>query len=212
MFRGSGKPGKLREFHFAEFVSTLFFLQFWLLDDRVKHIVYITVNTAHSGRVVGIRFLPDGLHLVSLGTDHRLRLWDEVTGRNTLVNFGRVEVLSRMTVRMAISPMDSGVAVAFVPAASDIYAFDIEDGQRVSVLRGHYGRVNCLAMSRATHCLYSGANDRAILVWTADTGDLEQSPPRSDSDEERPGGSRLGRFARRVGGGMADSWSSDEDS
>jgi len=23
MFRGSGKPGKLREFHFAEFVSTL---------------------------------------------------------------------------------------------------------------------------------------------------------------------------------------------
>jgi len=149
---------------------------------------------------------------MSLGTDHRLRLWDELTGRNTLVNYGRVEVLSRMTVRMAVSPMDSGVSVAFVPAASDIVALDVDEGHQVAVMRGHYGRVNCLAMSRATHCLFSGANDRAILVWTPDSGDPRQSPPRGGSDGEGRGGSRLGRFARRVGGGTADSWSSDEDS
>ena len=174
--------------------------------------VCVAVNTAHSGRVVGIRFLPDGLRLLSLGTDHRLRLWDAMTGRNTLVNYGRIEVISRMTVRLAMSPMDSGVTVAFVPAASDIFAFDVEDGERLSVLRGHYGRVNCLAMSQATHCLYSGASDRAILVWTSDADDPIESPAHGDSDEERPAGSRLGRFARRVGGGMADSWSDDEDS
>lgn len=162
--------------------------------------------------MVGVRFVPDGLRLISLGTDHRLRLWDAVTGRNTLVNYGRVEVLSRMTVRMAVSPMDSEVSVAFVPAGSDIIAFDVEDGQRLSVLRGHYGRVNCLALSRSTHSLYSGANDRTILVWTPDTGDIGPSPPRAGSDGEVQRGSRLGRFARRVGGGTADSWSSDEDS
>ena len=170
------------------------------------------MNTAHSGRVVGVRFLPDGLRLLTLGTDHRLRLWDEMTGRNTLVNYGRIEILNRMTVRMAVSPMESGIAVAFVPAASDIIAFDVEDGQRISVLRGHYGRVNCLALSQSTHCLYSGANDRAILVWTPDTGDVRPSPSRDSADTEPHRGSGLGQFARRVGGGTADSWSSDEDS
>jgi len=171
-----------------------------------------TVNTAHSGRVVAVRFLPDGLRLLSLGSDHRLRLWDAATGRNTLVNYGRIEVLSRMTVRMAVSPIDSGISVAFVPSASDIVAFDVEDGCRLAVLRGHYGRVNCVTVSQATHSLYSGANDRAILVWTADTGDVGPSPPRGGDDDEVQRGSRLGRFARRVGGGTADSWSSDEDS
>lgn len=163
--------------------------------------------------MVGVRFLADGLRLISLGTDHRLRLWDTTSGRNTLVNYGRIEVLSRMTVRMAVSPMDSGLPVVFVPATSDIFVFDVDDGQRLSVLRGHYGRVNCVALSRSTHSLYSGANDRAILVWTADTADVAPTPPCGATDGEVPSkGSRLGRFARRVGGGTADSWSSDEDS
>jgi len=189
----------------------LFYLLTYLLVVNL-FICVIAVNTAHSGRVVGVRFLPDGLRLISLGTDHRLRLWDEATGRNTLVNYGQIQILSRMTVRMAVSPIDSGVTVAFVPAACDIVAFDVEDGQRISVLRGHYGRVNCLAVSQATHCLYSGANDRAILVWTPDIGDLGPSPPRGGADTEVHRGSGLGQFARRVGGGTADSWSSDEDS
>ena len=169
-----------------------------------------TVNTAHSGRVVGVRYLPDGLRLISLGTDDRLRLWDAATGRNTLVNYGRIEVLSRMTVRMAVSPMDSGISVAFVPVASDIVVLDVEDGSQLSVLRGHYGRVNCVVVSQATHSLYSGASDRAILVWTADPGDIGPSPPRGGDDGDVQRGSGLGRFARRVGGGTVDSWSSDE--
>ena len=159
--------------------------------------------------MVGVRFLSDGLRLLSLGTDHRLRLWDATTGRNTLVNYGRIEVLSRMTVRMAVSPMDSAVSVAFVPAASNIAVLDVDEGQQLSLLHGHYGRVNCAALSPATHSLYSGANDRAILVWTADCGDVQFSPTHAG---EVLRGSRLGRFARRVGGGTADSWSSDEDS
>ena len=43
------------------------------------------VATAHGGSVNGLCFAPDGLHLVSFGTDDRLRLWDAITGRNTLV-------------------------------------------------------------------------------------------------------------------------------
>ena len=44
-----------------------------------------SVTTAHGGYVNGLHFTADGLHLVSFGTDDRLRLWDAITGRNTLV-------------------------------------------------------------------------------------------------------------------------------
>jgi DNA excision repair protein ERCC-8 len=37
--------------------------------------------------VNGIAFTDDGLHMVSTGSDHRMRLWDIVEGRNTLVNY-----------------------------------------------------------------------------------------------------------------------------
>ena len=44
------------------------------------------VHTAHNGHVNALCFTEDGLHLVSFGTDDRLRLWDTMSGRNTLVS------------------------------------------------------------------------------------------------------------------------------
>lgn len=45
---------------------------------------------AHDGRVTALSCTPDGLYLVSAGTDHRLRLWDLATGRNCNAAFGPV--------------------------------------------------------------------------------------------------------------------------
>lgn len=42
--------------------------------------------TAHNGHVNGLCFSSDGLHLLSFGTDNRLRLWDAFSGRNALVS------------------------------------------------------------------------------------------------------------------------------
>ncbi|XP_026721364.1 DNA excision repair protein ERCC-8 isoform X2 [Athene cunicularia] len=41
-------------------------------------------NTAHDGRVNGLCYTSDGLHLLTIGTDHRMRLWNSFTGENTL--------------------------------------------------------------------------------------------------------------------------------
>ena len=51
--------------------------------------------TAHNGHVNGLCFSSDGLHLLSFGTDNRLRLWDTCTGKNTLVSM----VLSESNVK-----------------------------------------------------------------------------------------------------------------
>jgi DNA excision repair protein ERCC-8 len=42
-------------------------------------------NKGHDGVVNGLQFTADGLHLVSLGHDEKMRVWDLETGLNTLV-------------------------------------------------------------------------------------------------------------------------------
>ena len=49
--------------------------------------------TAHNGHVNGLCFSSDGLHLLSFGTDNRLRLWDTSTGKNTLVSTSMILLL-----------------------------------------------------------------------------------------------------------------------
>ncbi|XP_061474747.1 DNA excision repair protein ERCC-8 isoform X4 [Rhineura floridana] len=43
-----------------------------------------TAKTAHNGRVNGLCFTSDGLHLLTFGTDDRIRLWNSSSGENTL--------------------------------------------------------------------------------------------------------------------------------
>ena len=50
-----------------------------------------SLNFAHESAVVSLEFSESGTYLVSLGADHRLRLWSTVSGKNTLVNYGKVD-------------------------------------------------------------------------------------------------------------------------
>ncbi|XP_068521944.1 DNA excision repair protein ERCC-8 isoform X2 [Anas acuta] len=52
-------------------------------------------NTAHNGRVNGLCYMSDGLHLLTIGTDDRMRLWNSSTGENTLLSFMFLWNLSR---------------------------------------------------------------------------------------------------------------------
>ena len=58
--------------------------------------------TAHNGHVNGLCFSSDGLHLLSFGTDNRLRLWDTCTGKNTLVRYIMVFVRNPDIVKVRI--------------------------------------------------------------------------------------------------------------
>ena len=45
-------------------------------------------GTAHSGSINGLCWAQDGMTLLSCGHDQQMRVWDCVTGENTLTNFG----------------------------------------------------------------------------------------------------------------------------
>ena len=173
----------------------------------------LSVNTAHSGQINSLCFLHDGLHLLSFGTDNNLRLWDATTGRNTLVNYGKITNRCRKAVKVAVS-RGTTPTVAFVPSDGDVVACDVFGGSIFDTLRGHYNQVNCCIINPDIHEMYSGSNDRNILAWTPDVDVV-----RAYEEEVRGGMMRgqAGRiaaatnFTSRVGGGLADSWSSGED-
>ncbi|GCB81502.1 hypothetical protein scyTo_0022190, partial [Scyliorhinus torazame] len=126
-------------------------------------------NTAHNGRVNGLCFTSDGLHLLTIGTDDRMRLWNSSTGHNTLVNYGRVSNESRKGLKFTVS---SGCSAdfAFVPVDSCIAMYDIYSGQLLTELRGHYNYVNCCTFQSDFQELYSGGSDVNILAWIPDLG------------------------------------------
>uniref|UniRef100_A0A8C0FTN6 DNA excision repair protein ERCC-8 n=1 Tax=Bubo bubo TaxID=30461 RepID=A0A8C0FTN6_BUBBB len=101
-------------------------------------------NTAHDGRVNGLCYTSDGLYLLTIGTDHRMRLWNSSTGENTLVNYGKIHNESRKSVKCTVSN-GCNPEFAFVPCASTIAVYAVFTGELITVLRGHYSTVNCCA-------------------------------------------------------------------
>ena len=117
---------------------------------------------AHDGGITALAFTADGTQLMSAGTDGRLRLWDAITGRNTMVNFSDTPRLKEGN-EIALTPDSS---TAFVPGAWDVGVYDVRSGRQLAPLRGHFDRVNTVIMHPSEQTLYSGGGDSQILVWS----------------------------------------------
>ncbi|GAB4839304.1 WD repeat-containing protein ATCSA-1 [Ancistrocladus abbreviatus] len=128
--------------------------------------------TAHYGAVTGLKVTEDGLYLLSAGSDSRLRLWDIESGCNTLVNFETVRLQTNKGIQLAVTQDSS---LVFVPCMTLVKAFDVWSGCTSVLFRGHFECVNCCWFSAEDQELYTGGNDRQILVW---------SPSRLISDED----------------------------
>ncbi len=168
------------------------------------------VNTAHNGHANSLTFTPDGLHLLTFGTDEKLRLWETLTGRNTMVNYGRLGNESRKCVRMAVCDTTKP-NLAFAPSDSDVEMFDVFTGLSVTMLQGHYSQVNSCVFQQSTNQLYTASNDRNILIFTSNNDSaLLQMEEARDAARRHDSSQRNVPFTQRTGA-MADAWSSDED-
>lgn len=120
--------------------------------------------TAHYGAVTGLKATEDGMYLLSAGSDSRLRLWDVESGCNTLVNFETVRLQNSKGIQLAVAQDSS---LVFVPCMTSVKAFDLWSGTTSLTCRAHYECVNCCCFSAQDQELYTGGNDRQILVWSS---------------------------------------------
>uniref|UniRef100_A0A8C5DZH6 DNA excision repair protein ERCC-8 n=1 Tax=Gouania willdenowi TaxID=441366 RepID=A0A8C5DZH6_GOUWI len=143
------------------------------------------VNTAHNGRVNGLCFTGDGLHLLTTGTDDRMRLWNSGTGENTLVNYGKVCNDSRKRLQFTVSRGCSPEFV-FVPCGSSVAVYALHTGEMITLLRGHYNNVDCCEFHPDYQELYSGGKDCNILAWipVLREADLDQDSNADTSEED----------------------------
>ncbi len=167
--------------------------------------VSLSVNTAHNGRVNGMCFTPDGLHLLTFGTDKCMRLWNTASGQNTLVNYGAISNDSKKCIKLCVA-QDCQPDLIFVPSAGDIDVYDMFGGEQINTLRGHYNQVNCVLYNGHDQYLYSCANDRNILVWEPQSETVSAYEQHLKGDDIQ---ATKTNFMHRIGTG--DAWSSDED-
>lgn len=156
--------------------------------------------------VNSLHFTPDGLHLVTFAADNQLRLWDTVTGKNMMVNYGLVFNTVKKAVQMTTS-LSSSPQILFVPSDSNIEVFDLFKGIHLNTLNGHYNFVNCCISHPDSQYLFSGGTDRNILVWvpSTETEDYDDHLRALSKEGQRD---RTG-FKQNVA--TADAWSSDEE-
>ncbi|KAJ7335935.1 hypothetical protein JRQ81_013876 [Phrynocephalus forsythii] len=152
------------------------------------------VNTAHNGRVNGLCFTTDGLHLLTIGTDDRMRLWNSFSGENTLVNYGKVFNESRKGVKFAVSRGCSPEFV-FVPYSSTIAVYSVYSGDLITMLKGHYSSVDCCVFQPNFQELYTCGRDGNILAWVPS---LREPEPDDTS-------------GKSLNPAYQDTWSSSDD-
>ncbi|KAG2448967.1 hypothetical protein HYH02_005721 [Chlamydomonas schloesseri] len=119
---------------------------------------------AHSGGITALLPCPDGLSLLTAGTDGRMRLWDAASRVNKLVGY---EGTHNRALRARTIAVTEDARVVFYPTGSSINVYEVESGRLLSGLQGgHTESINCVQYNPATGELYSGANDQKIAVWS----------------------------------------------
>lgn len=147
---------------------------------------------AHVGAVNGITWTGDGKYLVSSGTDERMRVWDMITGANTLANFGpSIRKAQNTAMQPMLAPSNLtlvGSETIFFPNPQEILSFDLHAGtlqRRLRVvgqaapigpapsMRNLKNRTTSLAWRAHAVEFYSAHSDGSIRCWRPRTWEDE---------------------------------------
>jgi WD40 repeat protein/tRNA A-37 threonylcarbamoyl transferase component Bud32 len=104
-------------------------------------------------------FSRDGKYLATASSDHKVRLWDALTGRRLATRAGRAGPV----LCLAFSPDDRRLACGAKDRTVIIH--ELSTPRRHRVLRGSSAAVRCLAFSPDGKKLVTGGADGVVSVW-----------------------------------------------
>ena len=175
-------------------------------NESVKPRTTTVSSAAHHRGVKSLEFLPDNTHLLTIGADDLMYLWNINTGQRLLVNYGPLTTnnIRMLTIACAQMKHDRTKSLAYVPSGKFVRVYDVFTGQRLTTLSGHLMPVSTCVYNRSAVELYTCSDD--ILVWAAvkkqqDDYELSAKHPERRSEATRS----LGQILNR------DQWSDDED-
>jgi len=98
-----------------------------------------TRGKAHAGPVNGIVWTQDGRHMVTTGHDEKIRVWNTITGANTLANFGPLvknkNFSQLMPCLMTPQIVATGKEIMFFPSEREILMYELYEGRLLKRLR-----------------------------------------------------------------------------
>lgn len=128
----------------------------------------LLTNRAHVHAITSLKFTPDGSLLLSMDTEGHLRLWDARTMRRRR-SFAPKKLAGNLIVRATGIDVawhqGSKGQLAFVPDQANIEVVNLENGESISSLIGHFAVANSCAYRSPYQELYTAGFDSAILCW-----------------------------------------------
>jgi eukaryotic-like serine/threonine-protein kinase len=111
-----------------------------------------------------VRFLPDGIHALSIGTDQVIKEWDCELGMASRT----VDIKPLVATCTAIS--SDGRRVLMGGETGELTLWDREGGRPLRTWSGHRARVDSVAISPDGRVCTSGGHDGSIQCWDVATG------------------------------------------
>jgi WD40 repeat protein/tRNA A-37 threonylcarbamoyl transferase component Bud32 len=151
-----------------------------VLAERRGHLVHIALpdrledrTLSVPGGITALTFSPDSKHLASISSDKVVRLWNPLTGKQTVV--GKYADLPGQA---AFAP-DSRTLYVAAPyedaeknKAGQIARWDVAAGKPLAPWLGHKSRVVGVAVSKARQRLASFDASRNLTLWDLNTGNV----------------------------------------
>ncbi len=144
----------------------------WLVSGSREHSVVVwdlpkrqpaNQLKAHRRMITAARFGPRGRHLVTADYGGSLKLWSTATWRTEW----------EQDLEAPISDVAWVGEKRFVSAGYDglLRVWSTENREPRRILKGHKGKVECVAASKDGRLLVSGGHDQSLRIWDVQTGD-----------------------------------------